>query len=147
MNEPYDPIEEELSALRPHRISSELQSRVAGRLTASSLRRSRRLWGLAIASGLAAACVAGAIYFGRQGNHDNEGHPGIPIHVGEGTTQVQDQIPSVWTYQLALAHSPETVDALLDKQAQTSAEPTDRFERISVFTRSPATLHALLGED
>ena len=44
MSEPPDPLEAELSALRPHGVSPELRRRIALRLVDAPLTNSGRLW-------------------------------------------------------------------------------------------------------
>ena len=61
MNEAHDPLEAELSALRPHELSPELRQRIADRRARSGPQATRWRWGLALAGGLAAACLAVAV--------------------------------------------------------------------------------------
>jgi hypothetical protein len=51
--------------------------------------------------------------------------------------------PSVLAYQQALARSPESLTALLDRHAAAAPDPVP----VAAFTRSHATLDALLGDD
>lgn len=153
MNEPHDfpecdPLEAELAALRPHGVSAELSGRIAGRLSSTSLRRARLTWSLAIAVGLTAASVAGAFVMGRLGNGDAN----MPRPIVRTRTQHQDDLshektPSVWAYQLMLARSPEALDDLLDEQSQSGLARDSKVGSLNPFTRSPETLHALLGDD
>lgn len=62
MSEAYDPLEAELSALRPRDGSPELRARIAAHRARSLPPGSRSRRGLTLAAGgLAAACVAAAI--------------------------------------------------------------------------------------
>ena len=65
MSEAPDPLEAELSALRPREVSPGLRRRVAERLADPPHAR-RRIWRIALAAGLAAACLA-AVLFRRGG--------------------------------------------------------------------------------
>jgi hypothetical protein len=56
-----DPLEEELSALRPHEPSPGFRRRVARRLAEAAPAPHVRRWWLALAGGLAAACVLAAV--------------------------------------------------------------------------------------
>ena len=74
MTELPDPLETELSALRPREASSALRRHVAQRLTRSSLVGGRLQWQLVVISGLAAACLAAIVFWGvsqyaRDGNN------------------------------------------------------------------------------
>src|SRR4029077_13945844 len=72
MNETPDPLEAELSALRPHEVSPGLRRSVADRLAIAdrlavgpkglSPVRSRRLWRVALVGGLVAACVSAVLF-------------------------------------------------------------------------------------
>ncbi len=148
MNEAPDPLEAELMALRPVEISPELRRRVserlAERLAVSPPPRHVR-WRIAVASGLAAAClVAALIWWKGAGTSQRE-----PIGVrpkSAPSVDVTDAEPTLLAYQRALARSPAQLDALLNAGAtarESQAEPV----QICAFTRSGALIHALLGED
>jgi hypothetical protein len=67
MNEIPDPLEAELSALRPHEVSPGLRRSIADRLAVGpnglvSPVRSRRLWKVALIGGLVAACVSAVLF-------------------------------------------------------------------------------------
>jgi hypothetical protein len=143
MNEEVDPFEAELLALRPLGVSPDLRRRVAERLAESPPGKPRRLWQVALAGGLAAACLAAAFYWWTSRRVEPEVvQPKPPLPV-----EAEDPPPSLQAYRLALARSPEELDALLDKQAVTTSETNPQLVQISAFTRSDATLHALLGDD
>lgn len=73
MTELPDPLETELSALRPREASSTLRRHVAQRLARSSPVGSRLRWQLGVISGLAAACLA-AIVFWRMSQYARVGN-------------------------------------------------------------------------
>jgi hypothetical protein len=145
MSEAPDPLETELSALRPREVSPELRRRVAERLAESSPARRRWLWRIAVAGGLAAAFVA-AILFGRRAGRRDEPAP-IPV-VGQPAlaVEVKGTFPTLIEYERALARSPEELDSLLKRDA--GSAPANR-ELVSMFTvtRSDAQLRELLGEN
>ena len=108
--------------------------------------RSRWRWGLALAGGLAAACVAAVFFRGEAAcafngaNHRSGIRPASPVAVEDaGLTRL--------AYRRALARSPEDLDALLDKDAMAAQKPNPELVRICAFTRSDAALQALIGED
>ena len=53
--------------------------------------------------------------------------------------------PTLLVYQLALARSPEDLDTLLDEDAVVPRGPVPAPTRVCDFTRSVASLDALLG--
>jgi hypothetical protein len=145
MSEAPDPLEAELSALRPHEVSPGLRRRVAQRLAEAPPATRRRLWRLALAGGLAAACLAAVLYWWGGGRRVElepifRPQPAPPV-------VVEDAEPTLLAYQRALARSPEELDALLDKQAVVAPEPNLELVPLGAFTRSDAARHALLGDD
>ena len=119
----YDRLEAELAALRPHDASPELRQRIANHRAHSTPLRSRWRWGLTLASGVAAVCVAAAIFFHWGSSHRAlsdrtivQGQPELPV-------EVADSGPTRLAYQRALARSPEAMDALLDKDAMAAQKP------------------------
>ena len=140
MSEAPDPLEAELAALRPLGVSPELRGRVADRLNAGSAAR-RWAWGAVLAGALAVAVILVTVMPGRK-----ESPPPVPPVVVPATpaaTESDDSAPSVLAYQQALARSPEMLTALLDKHAAVAPDPMP----VTAFTRSNATLDALLGDD
>jgi hypothetical protein len=122
MSEP-DPLEAELSSLRPHEPSSGLRRRVAERLADVPPAKVRRLWWLAVSGGLAAACLAVLLlsWWGGRGREQEQTdlppQPPLPA-------VVEDTGPTLLAYQRALARSPEELDALLSKHAaEANPEP------------------------
>jgi hypothetical protein len=121
MNE-HDAFEAELAALQPQPPSPELRQRVTDKLNVqvlvSSPPRSRRIWssGAAIV-GLVVACVIAALLLRPQpvGKPQSEftfEATDLPV-----AAAFNDALPTVWTYQRALAGPPQEVEALLDKHA------------------------------
>jgi hypothetical protein len=146
MSESPDPLEAELSALRPLEVSPELRRRIAERLADSPPAKYRPAWRFALVGGLAAACLAAVLVRWGGGG----GVKPTPIVVAVPPAQVVDVERSGTTllaYQRALARSPEELDALLDRDAANAPDRSPELMRICAFTRSDAALHALLGED
>lgn len=146
MSETPDPLEAELSALRPLEVSPDLRRRIADRLADPTPSRRRRAGILVLVGGLAAACVAAALF--RWGGDGGVG-PG-PIAVPPRPAQVagiDDPWPTLLAYERALARSPEELSTLLEKHAGAAPEPHPEPEPIRAFTRSEAARHALLGDD
>jgi hypothetical protein len=145
MNEPDDPFEAELSALRPHEVSPALRRRVASGLSGPPPRRDPRRWLPVLAGGLAAACLASVLFSWGGG----EVGPGPITDPPRPTPAVDadDSTPMLLAYQRALTSSPEDLDALLDKHARVSPGPRPGLLPIRGFTRSDAALVTLLGED
>ena len=150
MSEAPDPLEEELSALRPREISSGLRRRVAERLADPPHAR-RRIRRLALAACLAAACLAAVLL--RWGGRGPISDP-APVVVRPGPAPPDavkaaedDPEPTLLAYELALSRSPEELDDLLARQAVGAPEPHPELTRIGAFTRSDAVLRTLLGED
>ena len=151
MTEPPDPLEAELSALRPREISTGLRRRVAERL-ADPPHAKRRIWRIALAAGLAAACLA-VVFFRRGGGHGPVSDPGpvvvrpLPAPPADVKAAEDDPELTLLAYELALSRSPEELDDLLARQAVAAPEPHPELARIGAFTRSDAVLRTLLGED
>ena len=108
MTDDLDPLEAELRALRPHEPSPALRRRLAADLAPPR----RWGWRLALAGGLAAACVALVLFV-------NRGDRRAPAPVVAAPPVPP---PTVQAYRLALAQSPEALDELLDRQAVRSAQ-------------------------
>jgi hypothetical protein len=148
MNEADDPLEAELAALRPQAISPGLRQRVAERLAESPSRRARWLWGLALAGGLAAACVAAVLVFGRGNGRGVPPAPPGPLVEGSSAPRDtgDDSLPTVQAYQRALARSPEELDALLDRHAARLAPPNPQGAQVYAFPRPTLETRTWIGE-
>jgi hypothetical protein len=145
MNETPDPLEAELMAFRPPEVSPELRRRVAGRLASSTAEKDRRPWRIALAGGLAAACLA-ALFLGRDGGRGIDPGPAIvgPVTVPPG--RAEDALPSLRAYRQALARSPADLDALLDRHAARAPGPDPHLVRIRAFNRPDLEVRAFSGE-
>jgi hypothetical protein len=78
MNEHPDPLELELSALRPNDVSTGLRQRVEQSLAEVRPSKLRRVRWIALAGGLAAACLGLALLRWQGGQHRNEGKKAVP---------------------------------------------------------------------
>jgi hypothetical protein len=146
MSEPPDPLEVELSALRPQEITAELRRRVAQRLADAQAAKRRWGWRLVLAGGLAAACLAGILLWWAGGRREEPQSIAVQPRPAP-PRKVEDPNPTLLAYQRAFARSPEELNALLDKQAVAAPESNPEVGRIGAFTRSKAALHSLLGDD
>ena len=143
MSEAPDPLEAELSALRPHEVSPGLRRGIAQRLAEAPRARRRWLGWLALAGGLAAACLAAVLFWWGNGRRVAS----RPIVVRPRPALVEDAEPTLLAYERALDRSLEELDALLDKHAGGTPQPAPELMRVGPLTRSDAELHALLGGD
>ena len=153
MNEAYDPLEAELSALKPHEVSPGLRRRIAERL-ADPPRAGQPIRRIALVAGLVAACLAVVLL--RRGGGPGQGsgprpdprpvvvrpRPAPPVEV-----DVDDSEPTLLAYERALARSPEDLIALLNRRATVARESRPELAQIGAFTRPDASLRTLLGDD
>ena len=153
MNDARDPLELELSSLRPQDVSPRLRRLVAERLAdcAPAKPGPRWLWPYALAGGLAAVCLATVLTWWEGGQRTEpelfvvRPQPVPPAEAEDA--YFQDSGPTLLVYQRALARSPEELDALFKKHARAAPDANSALARIRAFTRSDAELHALLGDD
>ena len=122
MNE-HDPLEAELAALQPHEPSTQLRGRIAEELTVSVSAvvrsgSSQIWWNVAITGSVVAACLAAGLFLLRPTSRSKKGsEPPVLRSQLDVVTAFDEALPTVWTYQRALAHSPQDLEALLDKHA------------------------------
>jgi hypothetical protein len=144
MTESNESLEAELAALQPHQASPALRRRVGDRLTGLPHSRSRRVWGIAVAGGLAAACVTAAIFLWRgNGRPEQIEQAVIPP---KPVLPVEEMTPTLQAYSRALARSPEELDALLDKHAAAAPRLHRESSPVHAFTRSQVDLQTWRGE-
>jgi hypothetical protein len=139
VSETPDPLEAELAALRPRGVSPELRRGVAERLAARPARRWS--WAVALLTVLSAAGILVHVAPWRKEPPPPE--PPVIVPAPPAEPESPGPAPSVLAYQQALARSPEELTALLDKHATAAPDPV----AVTAFTRSNATLDALLGDD
>jgi len=140
MNEYVDPLEAELAALRPREPSPELKRRIAEQMArdepaiAPTTRKPIARW-LAMqaiyAAALAASLVIAALLWRGQRPtiverpDDKAAQPTAPIAIA-----LDRSLPSVWTYERALARSADDLDAALEKHASAGrrqSRPASQF--------------------
>jgi hypothetical protein len=146
MTESGDPLETELSALRPHPVSTSLRRGIAAELAGPQHGPHRRRWLQTLAVGLAAACLAAVLFPWGGGDRVGPGPTVIPPPPTPGAA-IGDSKPALLAYQRALARSPEDLAALLDKHAMVASGPGTGLAQIRDYPLSNQTLHTLLGED
>ncbi len=148
MNDANEDLEAELAALRPHDATPGLRRRIAGHQARSRSPSSRSRWGLALASGLAAACAVTVLL--RWGGVRNlEPAPHVVLTQSElaPPVAVDDAGSTFLIYRNALSRSPEDLDALLARDALATRESNPELVQISAFTRSATALQSLVGDD
>ena len=143
MNEPREPVERELSALRPVEVSPDLRRRVAEGLAAPPPPPSRLRWMVPLAIGLAAACLLLVTLPWRGGGSGRIVTPPRPAP----PVAAEVSAPMLLAYQRALARSPEELVALLDKQATARPGPVPRVARTLNFRGSASALDTFLGDE
>ena len=110
MNDAPDPLELELSALRPCDVSPGLRGRIARRLAEVPTPEQQRPRWFALSAALAAACVVAAVFW-RVGdrhvelNQNTRVAPAVP-RVGANSSAL-----TLLAYERALARSPEELEA------------------------------------
>jgi hypothetical protein len=139
VSETPDPLEAELAALRPRGVSPELRRRVADRLATRPTRR----WPWAVALVAVLASAGGLALVAPWNKELPPPVPPVVVPAPPAVRESPDPAPSVLAYQRALARSPEELTALLDRHAAVAPDPVP----VAAFTRSNATLDALLGDD
>jgi hypothetical protein len=149
MNDDIDPLELELAALTPLEISPRLRQSVAERLAEIDRPSSRskapnwRWWLAAAASGFIAASLA-VIVFHWLGNQ-----PGPVLTGPQKPTHAQtsvDTADTLFSYERALAQSPDEFESLLTKNAR-AAPSGAGVAAIAAFSRFDPNLTASLGEE
>jgi len=128
-----DPLETELSSLIPRQPSPGFRRRLGARLAHAPRAKSRRLWWLAVSTGLAAACLAALLWWRPGSGKAPEQVQRTPPRPQVG---VEETAPTVLACQRALA-----------RQAVVAVEGNPEPEPIRAFTRSDEILHRLIGDD
>src|SRR6516225_3651743 len=108
-----DPLETDLSSLIPRQPSPGFRRRLGARLAHAPRAKSRRLWWLAVSTGLAAACLAALLWWWPGSGKTPEQVQRTPPRPQVG---VEETAPTVLACQRALARSPEELDAFLSRQ-------------------------------
>lgn len=146
MNEPLDPLEAELAALRPSEPSLGLRERIAEQLSARTAIRSRQFWSGAAAVALTAALTLAVMLLPRGGGRIAQPEPpgavpGLPL-----AAAFDDALPTAWSFRRALSRSANDLDGMLDRHAGSSPESTHEAGQFRFFNSSDTEIHNLLGE-
>lgn len=120
MNESHDPLEAELTRLRPHQPSSALRGGIARELARP---RRIRLWAAAACGGLAAAAALVAVLVQPNRETDLANTQVAPPPQVERSLD-DDSLPTVLVYSQAIARSPERIDELLSKHSALGQQPS-----------------------
>lgn len=118
MNEPNDPLESELAALRPRDVSDELRQKLAQRLAGPSPLPTKWKSRIALISALAAVVLLAIGLFWKPPPRNNldtniASNDMPPVFLNHGA-------PTLLAYSRVLAQSPDEMETLLSKHAQAS---------------------------
>jgi hypothetical protein len=146
----FDSLERELAAMRPRQHSAELNSRIAASLEPAMtrpMRSTRQSAGrrVAMIGGLVAACLAAvAIWLANRSQVDTHSQDGRPESLL--ATAFDPTFPSVWTYRHAVIHSPDSLDALLERHAKVTRESRRDSMPLHAFARLDSKTNDNSGE-
>jgi hypothetical protein len=142
---PHDQFELELREMRPRGASAKLKRRIADRLDERARVLTHRSWGVALASGLAAACLA-AIALWRNDHPREKTGENVPRPLAVSPTQDIGLGPTVLAYRHALVRSPQHFDDLLDKHSMVTLPHNPARNGIRAFIRPDAKHPSWTGE-
>jgi hypothetical protein len=146
MNETNDPLEEELAAFRPRELSPAFRRRMAGRLADPAPHTSRRVIGIVLVGGLAAAACLGVVLLGQGGGQRVDTRQAVVVPRLASQDRAEDATaPTLLTYRRALARSSDELDALLDRHAARARGPEPQHMRTPAFTRSDLESQSFAG--
>ncbi len=139
MNEELRHLESELSSFQPAPTSPELRERVAEALSSQidaapaargDRQRLRYMVWMAVAASVLLA--VGLIAYQQFGNRDHESPKPAPRRIAQDNGDSRDDVvpqPSLWAYRVAMADSPQRLDAMLDQHAATLLSPEEDLIR------------------
>jgi hypothetical protein len=110
MNDTPDPLELELSALRPCDLSPGLRGRIARRLSEAPTPEQQRPRWFALSAALAAACVVAAVFW-RAGGREVKKTPNVVDRQSVRHIETNPSMPTLLAYERALARSPEELES------------------------------------
>lgn len=149
MNESLDPLESELSGLRPLEMSSDLRRGIVERLAEiEPLGDNKRIRGPWLRRGVLAGGLIAAgltVFIFRWSVGPPEPRPNVTPQ-SMPTLPVEHSNNMLVAYERAFARSPDEFDALLNKDAAEIPAVNAQPARIGAFSWSDPELHALLGE-
>ena len=134
-----DRLELELRSLSPRDASAELRRRIVDRLdlpVPSRPAESRRLWSVALAGGLAAACLAAIGLWSSDEPLTKPGHNGLS-NMASANDGFAD-LPTVLAYRHALVRSPDYFSRMLDHYSVVTLPHNPSRNGIRAFTRPDA---------
>jgi hypothetical protein len=142
---PHDLLESELRAMRPRKASAELRRRIVDQLDNHEPIVSYRSWGIALAGGLAAACLAAISLWwsddSREKTNDN-----VPSSFAVSPPVHLDLGPTVLAYRHALVRSPDHFSELLDEHAAVTLPHNPARNGIRAFVRPDTQQPSWTGE-
>jgi hypothetical protein len=146
----HDPLELELSSLRPHRLSVNTRNRIAERLSTSPPGKPRSVWtstwlrGALVTGTLAASTAAIVLWRGETSPiQPNERMEQLELELSAAFDQ---SLPTVWSYQRALMRSPQAIEGLLDAHSIRSLQPRRDSTPPVVLARFVFRTDSLIGE-
>jgi hypothetical protein len=151
MNEPLSQIEQELAALQPAHVSSELERRIGERIAESndhvslpSKPSSKRLAGLAVGAIAASIVVTSALW---RVTDNGSGEAPI-VKQNEATPRIESQPdrPTLLALHRALATSDESFEKLLDEHARGGSAAATGMDVPTAFARGASHEFLNLGE-
>jgi hypothetical protein len=140
---PHELLELELREMRPRGASPELKRRIVEQLESRRTLEAHRSWGVALAGGLAAACLAAISLWWSDDPREK------PIENGYGPLAVSPDVdlgPTVLAYRQALVRSPQHFNDLLDKHSMVTLPHDPARNGIRAFVRPDTELPSWTGE-
>jgi len=134
MKEANDPLEVELAALRPREVSDKLRQKLAKRLAGPSPLPTKWTSRIALISALAVALLLAIGLFWKpnpRGNVDMNvaANDWPPVLLNHGA-------PTLLAYSRVLAESPDEMESLLSKHAQTCLKTQSNEKPLSAFNHT-----------
>jgi hypothetical protein len=145
MNEPENSLENELSAMRPRALSTELRRRIADRLAEHSPAHSTTSWATPLFAGLASAGLAAALLLWLWNTPTAAPDQVIVQSNSQPAVVLNGGMPTLWRYHKAIRRSSADLDMVLGTRGEYSSSPREALD-VAAFTRSPAQLRTLVGE-
>jgi hypothetical protein len=140
----HDSLELELREMRPRGASQELKRRIVEQLESRPPLVSHRPWGIALASSLAAACLAAISLWWSNGGRETTNNNGFRSHAV--SPKDLDFGPTVLAYHHALVRSPQDFNELLDKHSMVTLPHDPARNGIRAFIRPDTQQPSWTGE-
>jgi hypothetical protein len=133
MNEELRELEAELSTFEPAPVSLELRERIGDALSSGNdvvpavgTARQRVRYMVWMAVAVSVLLAVGSIAYRQFGGDEHESPQPAPRQIARDsdvTHQEATSSPSLWAYRVAMADSPQRLDAMLDLHATTLLTP------------------------